>query len=94
MQGQFKVWVSTKRDKLRDLRVSQKNRHVFLYEEALVFCKSETQDGDHPIYQFKQKLQVQNAFTYYSAMAETIEMLSLIFFGLFIEHCEYLISPG
>lgn len=57
LQGSFSVWSSSKRERLLRLKPSQ--RHIFLYEKALIFCKhSKPQAHDKATYHFKRYLKV------------------------------------
>ena len=63
MQGGFSVWISHKRAAVRMkemARFKPMQRHLFLYEHALLFCKrrdEETHDRT-PFYSFKSCLRV------------------------------------
>ncbi|KAH3806394.1 hypothetical protein DPMN_134715, partial [Dreissena polymorpha] len=39
MQGSFSVWTEHKHEKIRDIRFKAMQRHVFLYEKAILLCK-------------------------------------------------------
>lgn len=57
LQGSFSVWSSSKRERLLRLKPSQ--RHIFLYEKAMIFCKhSKPQAHDKATYHFKRYLKV------------------------------------
>ncbi|KAF3425324.1 hypothetical protein E2986_10977 [Frieseomelitta varia] len=57
LQGSFSVWSSSKRERLLRLKPSQ--RHIFLYEKALIFCKhSKPQAHDKATYHFKRYLKM------------------------------------
>lgn len=57
LQGSFSVWSSSKRERLLRLKPSQ--RHIFLYEKALIFCKhSKPQAHNKAMYHFKRYLKV------------------------------------
>lgn len=57
LQGSFSVWSSSKRERLLRLKPSQ--RHIFLYEKALIFCKhSKPQAHNKATYHFKRYLKV------------------------------------
>lgn len=60
MQGPFSVWVEHRWDKIRDLRFKSMSRHVFLYENAVLFCKQkeEQHNGGSSVYIFKNLLKV------------------------------------
>ncbi|XP_047737452.1 guanine nucleotide exchange factor DBS isoform X2 [Hyalella azteca] len=57
MQGPFSVWVENKRV-LRELRIKPAQRHLFLYEKALLFTKKTGKDNDKASYQFKCALKM------------------------------------
>ncbi|XP_008211520.1 guanine nucleotide exchange factor DBS isoform X2 [Nasonia vitripennis] len=55
LQGSFSVWSSSKRERLLRLKPSQ--RHIFLYEMAVIFCKhSKPQAHTKATYHFKRYL--------------------------------------
>lgn len=57
LQGSFSVWSSSKRERLLRLKPSQ--RHIFLYEKAMIFCKhSKPQAHNKATYHFKRYLKV------------------------------------
>lgn len=65
MQGSFSVWISHKRGptRMKELaRFKPMQRHLFLYERALLFCKRREEHGDGsdktPSYSFKHCLKV------------------------------------
>ncbi|XP_053329711.1 proto-oncogene DBL [Spea bombifrons] len=65
MQGSFSVWISHKKGptKMKELtRFKPMQRHLFLYERALVFCKRREDPGDGhnktPSYSFKHILKM------------------------------------
>lgn len=39
MQGSFSVWSESKKDRLKELRLKPRSRHIFLYRAALLFTK-------------------------------------------------------
>ncbi|XP_074247598.1 proto-oncogene DBL isoform X2 [Saimiri boliviensis] len=60
MQGGFSVWIGHKKGatKMKDLaRFKPMQRHLFLYEKAIVFCKRRVESGEgsdrYPSYSFK-----------------------------------------
>ena len=60
MQGGFSVWIGHKKcaTKMKDLaRFKPMQRHLFLYEKAIVFCKRRVESGEgsdrYPSYSFK-----------------------------------------
>ncbi|XP_034037554.1 proto-oncogene DBL isoform X2 [Thalassophryne amazonica] len=65
MQGSFSVWISHKKGptRMKDLaRFKPMQRHLFLYERALLFCKRREEHGDSanktPSYSFKHCLKM------------------------------------
>ncbi|XP_044580208.1 guanine nucleotide exchange factor DBS-like isoform X1 [Cotesia glomerata] len=57
LQGSFSVWSSSKRERLLRLKPSQ--RHIFLYEKAMIFCKhSKPQAHNKATYHFKRFLKM------------------------------------
>lgn len=63
MQGSFSVWISHKRAavRMKELaRFKPMQRHLFLYEHALLFCKRRDEDNHDrtPFYSFKSCLRV------------------------------------
>lgn len=65
MQGSFSVWTEHKKGhaKVKDLaRFKPMQRHLFLHEKALLFCKRREENGEGyekaPSYCFKQSLNV------------------------------------
>ncbi|KAM4696962.1 proto-oncogene DBL [Rhinophrynus dorsalis] len=65
MQGSFSVWITHKKGptKMKELaRFKPMQRHLFLYERALVFCKRREEHGDGhnktPTYSFKHILKM------------------------------------
>ncbi|XP_028277058.1 proto-oncogene DBL [Parambassis ranga] len=63
MQGGFSVWISHKRAavRMKELaRFKPMQRHLFLYERALLFCKRRDQDNHDrtPFYSFKSCLRM------------------------------------
>ncbi|MED6269096.1 guanine nucleotide exchange factor DBS, partial [Characodon lateralis] len=63
MQGSFSVWTEHKKGhaKVKDLaRFKPMQRHLFLHEKALLFCKRREENGEGyekaPSYSFKQSL--------------------------------------
>ncbi|XP_054266389.1 guanine nucleotide exchange factor DBS-like [Macrosteles quadrilineatus] len=57
MQGSFSVWPESKKDRLRDLRLKPMQRHIFLYQKALMFCKKSA-DHNKASYHFKRILKM------------------------------------
>ncbi|XP_010638813.1 proto-oncogene DBL isoform X3 [Fukomys damarensis] len=65
MQGGFSVWLAHRKGatKMKDFaRFKPMQRHLFLYEKALVFCKRRTETGEgsdrYPSYSFKHCLKM------------------------------------
>lgn len=65
MQGSFSVWTEHKKGhaKVKDLaRFKPMQRHLFLHEKALLFCKRREENGEGyekaPSYSFKHSLNV------------------------------------
>lgn len=63
LQGGFSVWISHKRAAVRMkemARFKPMQRHVFLYEHAMLFCKRRDDDSPDrtPFYSFKSCLRV------------------------------------
>ncbi|CRL00205.1 CLUMA_CG013479, isoform A [Clunio marinus] len=57
LQDSFQVWTESKKD-LR-LRLKPQQRHVFLYQKAMLFCKQDTKTGHNKsTYQFKHWLKM------------------------------------
>lgn len=68
MQGGFSVWISHKRAavRMKELaRFKPMQRHLFLYEHALLFCKRRDEDTPDrtPFYSFKSCLRVTPCFS-------------------------------
>lgn len=70
MQGSFSVWTEHKKGhaKVKDLaRFKPMQRHLFLHEKALLFCKRREENGEGyekaPSYSFKQSLSVSSSTT-------------------------------
>lgn len=57
MQGSFSVWTECKKDRLRELRLKPMQRHIFLYQKAMLFCKK-TAAHNKANYHFKRILKV------------------------------------
>lgn len=75
MQGSFSVWISHKRGptRMKELaRFKPMQRHLFLYERALLFCKRREEHGDGgdktPSYSFKHCLKVGRSLHTYSGL--------------------------
>lgn len=68
MQGSFSVWTDHKRGhtKVKELaRFKPMQRHLFLHEKAVLFCKKREENGEGyekaPSYSYKQSLNVSEA---------------------------------
>lgn len=68
MQGSFSVWTEHKKGhaKVKDLaRFKPMQRHLFLHQKALLFCKRREESGEGyekaPSYSFKHSLSVSAA---------------------------------
>ena len=68
MQGSFSVWTEHKKDKIKDLRFKPMQRHVFLYEKLVLFCKKreDPQHVEKATYTYKSSLEVREALWCYS----------------------------
>ncbi|XP_033106300.1 guanine nucleotide exchange factor DBS-like isoform X4 [Anneissia japonica] len=60
MQGSFYVWVEHKKGNIKDIRFKKMQRHMFLYEKCILFCKKRDDLKDKICYTFKNKLRVQD----------------------------------
>ncbi|MEQ2175018.1 hypothetical protein GOODEAATRI_013829, partial [Goodea atripinnis] len=63
LQGSFNVWISHKRAavRMKELaRFKPMQRHLFLYEHALLFCKRRDEDSHDSFYSFKSCLRVKS----------------------------------
>ncbi len=65
MQGSFSVWAEHKRGHVKVMELARfkpMQRHLFLHEKALLFCKRREESGEGyekaPSYSFKQELRV------------------------------------
>lgn len=63
MQGSFSVVTDSKRD--MRLRLRARQRHVFLYQKAMLFCKPAATKTSHnkATYHFKHYLQVRKTIS-------------------------------
>jgi len=62
MQGSFSVWTDSKKDRLRELRLKPMQRHIFLYQKAMLFCKKAAKEvHNKDTYHFKRYLKVSYA---------------------------------
>lgn len=61
MQDSFQVWSESKKD-IR-LRIKPQQRHIFLYQKSMLFCKLASKPGHNKsTYQFKHYVKVMNLF--------------------------------
>ncbi|XP_066267991.1 guanine nucleotide exchange factor DBS-like isoform X4 [Branchiostoma lanceolatum] len=60
MQGSFSVWGSSKDSKVKALRIRPMQRHIFLYEKLLLFCKKreDIKEGERACYSYKNCIQM------------------------------------
>jgi hypothetical protein len=59
MQGSFSVWTDSKKDRLRELRLKPMQRHIFLYQKAMLFCKKAAKEvHNKDTYHFKRYLKM------------------------------------
>lgn len=93
MQGSFSVWTEHKKGhaKVKDLaRFKPMQRHLFLHEKALLFCKRREENGEGyekaPSYSFKQSLSVSTSTV---AMLRMLLHLSLILPSIYIDKMFY-----
>lgn len=77
MQGSFSVWTEHKKGhaKVKDLaRFKPMQRHLFLHEKALLFCKRREENGEGyekaPSYSFKQSLNVSTSYLSIDVLSE------------------------
>ncbi|KAL1123668.1 hypothetical protein AAG570_002744, partial [Ranatra chinensis] len=57
MQGDFSVWSECKKDRLKELRLKPMQRHLFLYQKAILFCKKSSVHNK-TTYHFKRLLKM------------------------------------
>ena len=60
MQGSFSVWTERKKEKILDLLRKPTGRHIFLYEQLILFCKKKVdpQNLEKASYLYKSSLNV------------------------------------
>ena len=59
MQGALHMWTEHKsRHNLKDIRQKRMQRHVFLYEKAVLFCKRRGDIRDKTFYAYKNSIAV------------------------------------
>ncbi|XP_043996116.1 proto-oncogene DBL isoform X2 [Gambusia affinis] len=71
LQGSFSVWISHKRAavRMKELaRFKPMQRHLFLYDHALLFCKRRNEDSHDSFYSFKSCLRMSTV-----AITETVK---------------------
>ncbi|XP_005806037.1 proto-oncogene DBL-like isoform X2 [Xiphophorus maculatus] len=71
LQGNFSVWISHKRAavRMKELaRFKPMQRHLFLYDHALLFCKRRDEDSQDSFYSFKSCLRMSTV-----AITETVK---------------------
>lgn len=57
LQDYFQIWTESKKD-LR-LRMKAQNRHIFLYQKVMLFCKPDSKTGQNKsTYQYKHSLKM------------------------------------
>lgn len=85
IQGAFSVWNGHKKGatKMKDFaRFKPMQRHIFLYEKAVIFCKRHVESGEsstrYPSYNFKHCLKVRK-----------FELCNVILFHIYIYSCLY-----
>lgn len=90
MQGSFSVWTEHKKGhaKVKDLaRFKPMQRHLFLHEKALLFCKRREENGEGyekaPSYSFKHSLSVSDSVVKHQCLSTNL----LIYFFSFLHFC-------
>ncbi|KAG1682081.1 Guanine nucleotide exchange factor DBS [Nymphon striatum] len=58
MHESFSVWIEHKKDKIKDIRFKAKSRHVFLYEQLVLFTKKSIKEMEKASYHFKNALKM------------------------------------
>ena len=61
LHGSFRVWTEHKNEKLKGLRLRPMQRHVFLYQRDMLFCKQREGEENQPSYTFKTKINVSSS---------------------------------
>lgn len=56
LHGSFRVWTEHKNEKLKGLRLRPMQRHMFLYQRDMLFCKQKEGEENQPSYTFKTKI--------------------------------------
>jgi hypothetical protein len=84
LQGSFNVWLGHRKGatKMKDFaRFKPMQRHLFLYEKAVMFCKRRFESGEgadrYPSYSFKHCLKVRKLTLYNT-------ILSCMYFFIFL----------
>lgn len=87
MQGSFSVWTEHKKGhaKVKDLaRFKPMQRHLFLHEKALLFCKRREENGEGyekaPSYSFKQSLSVSSRTHVLSRLSSIVLLINYFIF--------------
>ncbi|MEQ2262048.1 hypothetical protein XENORESO_015286 [Xenotaenia resolanae] len=90
MQGSFSVWTEHKKGhaKVKDLaRFKPMQRHLFLHEKALLFCKRREENGEGyekaPSYSFKHSLSVSSSSCNLST--KSLLQISYLFMGFIVQ---------
>ncbi|MEQ2193727.1 hypothetical protein XENOCAPTIV_011429, partial [Xenoophorus captivus] len=90
MQGSFSVWTEHKKGhaKVKDLaRFKPMQRHLFLHEKALLFCKRREENGEGyekaPSYSFKHSLSVSSSCCNLST--KSLLQISYLFMGFIVQ---------
>ncbi|MEQ2179176.1 hypothetical protein GOODEAATRI_021951, partial [Goodea atripinnis] len=90
MQGSFSVWTEHKKGhaKVKDLaRFKPMQRHLFLHEKALLFCKRREENGEGyekaPSYSFKHSLSVSSSCCNLST--KSLLQISYLFMGFVVQ---------
>ncbi|KAJ8315382.1 hypothetical protein KUTeg_007532 [Tegillarca granosa] len=58
MQDEFTITVYHRKQTIADLRVKQRNRHIFLYENSILFCKKKVDQQQRAYFDFKSSLKI------------------------------------
>lgn len=90
LQGGFSVWIGHRKGatKMKDFaRFKPMQRHLFLYEKAVIFCKRRNESGEgmekYPSYSFKHCLKVRQ-FELCNVMHIYIYIYSILHVLLFL----------
>lgn len=86
MQGSFNVWTDHKKghSKVKDLaRFKPMQRHLFLHEKAVLFCKKREENGEGyekaPSYSYKHSLNVRHSAVQERSDAKGLVVVILFF---------------